>query len=66
MTEPAKTISNFSDGLEAWLNRQTWRFMVIKDRAIKERVQHFYKRAFDEVVSPRYQGSAPPPGGSAA
>ena len=46
-------------------NRQTWRFMVIKDRAIKERVQHFYKRAFDEVVGPRYQNSAPPPGGSA-
>ena len=46
-------------------NRQTWRFMVIKDRAIKERVQHFYKRAFDEVIGPRYQNSAPPPGGSA-
>ena len=43
-------------------NRQTWRFMVVKDRAIKERVQHFYKRAFDEWVSPRYQNSAPPPG----
>src|SRR4029434_9238406 len=24
-------------------NRQTWRFLVIKDRTIKERVQHFYK-----------------------
>jgi nitroreductase len=43
-------------------NRQTWRFLVIKDRAIKERVQHFYKRAFDEVVGPRYRNSAPPPG----
>jgi nitroreductase len=43
-------------------NRQAWRFLVIKDRAIKERVQHFYKRAFDEVVGPRYQNSAPPPG----
>lgn len=43
-------------------NRQHWRFMVIKDRTIKERVQHFYKRAFDEVVGPRYQSSAPPPG----
>jgi len=43
-------------------NRQTWRFMVIKDRTIKERVQHFYKRAFDEVVGPRYRNSAPPPG----
>src|SRR5215472_17918462 len=43
-------------------NRQTWRFLVIKDRTIKERVQHFYKRAFDEVVGPRYRNSAPPPG----
>jgi nitroreductase len=47
-------------------NRQTWRFLVVKDRTIKERVQHFYKRAFDEVVGPRYQSSTPPPGSSAA
>jgi nitroreductase len=47
-------------------NRQTWRFLVVKDRGIKERVQHFYKRAFDEVVGPRYQSSTPPPGSSAA
>jgi nitroreductase len=47
-------------------NRQTWRFLVVKDRSIKERVQHFYKRAFDEWVSPRYQNSAPPPGSTAA
>jgi len=46
-------------------NRQTWRFMVIKDRTIKERVQPFYKRAFDEVVGPRYRDSAPPAGVSA-
>ena len=47
-------------------NRQTWRFLIIKDRTIKERVQHFYKRAFDEVVGPRYQNSTPPSGVSAA
>src|ERR671930_2109195 len=47
-------------------NRQTWRFLVVKDRTIKERVQHFYKRAFDEVVGPRYRSSAPPPGSDAA
>lgn len=46
-------------------NRQGWRFLVVKDRAIKERVQHFYKRAFDEVVGPRYKSSAPPPGTTA-
>jgi nitroreductase len=43
-------------------NRQHWRFLVIKDRAIKEKVQHYYKRALDEVVGPRYRNSAPPPG----
>ena len=43
-------------------NRQTWRFLVVTDRSIKEKVQHFYKRAFDEVVSPRYLNSEAPPG----
>jgi nitroreductase len=43
-------------------NTQRWRFMVIKDPAIKKRVQVLYKRAFDEVVGPRYLASAPPPG----
>lgn len=41
---------------------QRWRFLVIKDRSIKERVQVWYKKAFDEVVGPRYLGSEPPPG----
>lgn len=43
-------------------NRQHWRFLVIKDRAIKEQVQRYYKRALDEVVGPRYRSSEPPPG----
>ena len=43
-------------------NRQHWRFLVVKDRAIKEKVQHYYKRALDEVVGPRYRTSTPPPG----
>jgi nitroreductase len=43
-------------------NTQRWRFLVIKDPAIKKRVQVLYKRAFDEVVGPRYLNSAPPPG----
>ena len=41
---------------------QRWRFLVIKDRSIKEQVQVWYKKAFDEVVGPRYRGSEPPPG----
>ena len=43
-------------------NRQSWRFLVIKDPAIKKAVQVLYQRAFDEVVGPRYLNSAPPPG----
>ena len=46
-------------------NTQRWRFLVIKDPAIKKAVAAYYKRAFDEVVGPRYSTSAPPPGVSA-
>jgi nitroreductase len=47
-------------------NTQKWRFMVIKDPAKKKAVQEWYKKAFDEVVGPRYASSAPPPGSDAA
>ncbi|HEU5095784.1 MAG TPA: nitroreductase family protein, partial [Reyranella sp.] len=43
-------------------NFQRWRFLVIKDRKIKQAVQALYKRAFDETVGPRYLASEPPPG----
>src|SRR3954471_13218774 len=43
-------------------NNQTWRFLVVKDPAIKKAVQVWYKKAFDEVIGPRYASSAPPPG----
>jgi nitroreductase len=43
-------------------NTQRWRFLVIKDPKIKQQVQIHYKRAFDEVIGPRYTNSAPPPG----
>ncbi|MBV8888598.1 MAG: nitroreductase family protein [Alphaproteobacteria bacterium] len=43
-------------------NTQRWRFLVVKDPEIKKAVQVYYKRAFDEVVGPRYRSSAPPPG----
>ena len=35
-------------------NFQRWRFLVIKDPAIKQAVQTWYKRAFDEVIGPRF------------
>ena len=43
-------------------NTQKWRFLVIKDRKIKDAVQVWYKKAFDEVIGPRYLTSQPPPG----
>lgn len=46
-------------------NYQRWRFLVVKDQATKKAVQVWYKKAFDEVVGPRYANSPPPPGVSA-
>jgi nitroreductase len=46
-------------------NTQRWRFLVVKDPAIKKAVQVWYKKAFDEVIGPRYASSAPPPGATA-
>jgi len=46
-------------------NTQRWRFLVLKDPKVKQEVQKWYKKAFDEVVGPRYASSAPPPGVSA-
>jgi nitroreductase len=43
-------------------NSQRWRFLVVKDPHVKKQVQTYYKRAFDEVVGPRYLSTAPPPG----
>jgi nitroreductase len=46
-------------------NTQRWKFLVIRDTAIKRAVQVWYKRALDEVIGPRYASSAPPPGATA-
>jgi nitroreductase len=43
-------------------NAQKWRFLVIKDRKVKEAVAAWYKKAYDEVIGPRYSTVAPPPG----
>jgi len=47
-------------------NTQRWRFLVLKDPEIKKKVQVYYKKAFDEVVGPRYASSPPPPGSDTA
>jgi hypothetical protein len=43
-------------------NMQRWRFLVIRDAAIKQKVGAFYKRAWDEQVAPRYRSGEPAPG----
>jgi len=43
-------------------NMQRWRFLVIRDATIKRTVGAYYKRAWDEVVAPRYRAGQPAPG----
>jgi nitroreductase len=45
-------------------NMQRWRFLVIRDPEIKKTVGAYYKRTWDEVVSPRYRAGNPAPGTS--
>jgi nitroreductase len=45
-------------------NMQPWRFLVIRDAAIKASVAAFYRRGWHEVVGPRYAAGAPAPGSS--
>jgi nitroreductase len=45
-------------------NMQRWRFLVIRDPQVKQTVGGYYKRAWDEVVAPRYRGGEPAPGTS--
>ena len=43
-------------------NAQKWRFLVLKDRKIKDAATVWYKKAYDEIIGPRYSTVAPPPG----
>jgi nitroreductase len=45
-------------------NMQRWRFIVVRDPKVKQTVGAYYKRAWDEVVSPRYRVGEPAPGTS--
>jgi len=45
---------------------QRWRFLVVRDPGVKQTVGALYKRAWDEVVGPRYRASPPAPGMSHA
>ena len=41
---------------------QRWRFLVVRDRKVKETVGALYTRAWDEQVAPRYRAGEPAPG----
>jgi nitroreductase len=43
-------------------NMQRWRFLVVKEAGIKAVVGALYKRAWDEIVAPRYRAGEPAPG----
>ncbi len=43
-------------------NMQNWRFLVIRDPAIKAAAGAYYRRAWHEVVGPRYRSGGPAPG----
>ena len=43
-------------------NMQAWRFLVIRDSKIKEAVGAWYRKAWHEVVAPRYRSGEPAPG----
>jgi nitroreductase len=46
-------------------NMQGWRFLVIRDAAIKAAVAVYYRRAWNEIVEPRYRAGGPAPGTTA-
>jgi len=43
-------------------NMQSWRFLVIRDPAIKAAASVFYRKAWHETVGPRYRSGGPAPG----
>lgn len=43
-------------------NMQSWRFLVIRDPAIKAAAGEFYRKGWHEVVGPRYRAGGPAPG----
>lgn len=43
-------------------NMQTWRFLVIRDPAVKAAAGQWYRKAWHEIVAPRYRSGGPAPG----
>lgn len=45
-------------------NMQRWRFLVIRDPQVKQEASALYRKAWDEIVAPRYRSGQPAPGTS--
>src|SRR3954453_24139468 len=45
-------------------NMERWRFLVIDDPDIKQKVGALYRRAWDDIVAPGYRSGEPAPGSS--
>jgi nitroreductase len=43
-------------------NTQSWRFLLIRDPAVKAAAGAWYTKAWREIVGPRYRASQPAPG----
>jgi nitroreductase len=43
-------------------NMQTWRFLLVRDPEVKRQVGAIYRRAWHEIVGPRYRAGGPAPG----
>lgn len=43
-------------------NTQSWRFLVIRDPAIKQATAVWYRKGWHETVGPRYRAGGPSPG----
>jgi len=43
-------------------NMQSWRFLVIRDPTIKQAAASWYRKAWHEIVGPRYRSGGPAPG----
>jgi nitroreductase len=41
---------------------QRWRFLVVRDPQVKQTMGALYRRAWDEIVAPRYRAGEPAPG----
>jgi nitroreductase len=43
-------------------NMQSWRFLVVRDPAVKAAAAQWYRKAWHEIVGPRYRSGGPAPG----